>query len=81
MVNVTVKNYQNARVYIIIIPNRELFWVRMIDVQGGLGIKNKSDTVKKEIHGMFENKNPTEKQIRKYKRSEREFDEKSKSSF
>ena len=81
MVNISVKNYQNARVYIIITPNRELFWVKMIDVQRGLGIKNKSYTVKKEIHGIFENKNPTEKQIRKYKRSEKEFDEKSKSSF
>ena len=32
----------------------------MIDVQEGLGVKNISDLVRKEIHGIFETKNPTE---------------------
>ena len=31
----------------------------MDDVQEGLGIKNISDLVRKEIHGIFETKNPT----------------------
>ena len=51
----------------------------MIDVQNGLCLKNISDLVRKEIHGIFEIKNPTHGQIRKYKRTEKEIDKKSKS--
>ena len=39
MVDISVEIYQNARVYTITIRNRELFWVRIIDVQRRLGIK------------------------------------------
>ena len=42
----------------------------MHDVQDGLGIKNISDLVRKEIHGIFETKDPTKDLIRKYKRRE-----------
>ena len=35
MVNISVKNYQNARVHTITIINKKLFWVKMIDVQNG----------------------------------------------
>ena len=38
-----------------------------------------SDLVRKEIHGIFGTKTPTEKQIRKYKRSEKELDKESNS--
>ena len=38
----------------------ELFWVKMNDVQKGLGIKNMSDLVRKELHGIFETGKPTE---------------------
>ena len=48
VVNISVKNYQNARIHTITIINRELFWAKMIDVQNGLGIKNISDLVRKE---------------------------------
>ena len=40
MVDISVENYQNAQVYTITVGNRELFWVRMIDVQNVLCIKN-----------------------------------------
>ena len=33
MVDISVENYQNVLVYTIAVGNRELFWVRMIDVQ------------------------------------------------
>ena len=52
----------------------------MIDIQNGLGIKNISDLVRKEIYGIFETKNPTEKQIRKYKCSQQEINRESNSS-
>ena len=79
MFNISVQNYKNAQVYTITVPNRELFWVRMINVQKGSGVKNMSDLVRKEIHGIFETKNPTKEQIKKNKRSEKETDKKSKS--
>ena len=50
--------------------NRILFWVRMHDVQDGLGVEDISDLIRKEIHEIFETKNPTKDQIRKYKRPE-----------
>ena len=55
----------------------ELFWVKMNDVQKGLCIKNMSDLVRKELHGIFETNNPTEEQIKRYKLSLREITNKS----
>ena len=71
---ITVQNYINAGVHTIISGNRELFWVKMIDVQTGLGIKSNFDLVRKEICSIFETKKPAKKQIRKYKRSQKEID-------
>ena len=79
-INISVKNYQNARVHTITMINKELFSVKMIDAQNGLGIKNISYLVRKEIYGIFETKNPAKKQIRKYKRSQKERDRESNSS-
>ena len=67
-----VKNYQTARVHTITFNNKELFWVKMIDVQNGLGIKNIFDLVRKRIYGIFETKNPTKKEFRKCKQSQKE---------
>ena len=38
----------------------------MIDVEKGLGLKNISHLVRKQIQGMYETKYPTEEQKRKY---------------
>ena len=46
----------------------------MNDIQSGLGIKNISDLVRKEILGRCDTENPREKQIRNYKRSQSEID-------
>ena len=40
MVVITVQNYTNAEVHVIKVGNRELFWVKMIDVQDCRGVKN-----------------------------------------
>ena len=53
MVDISVENYQNVLVYTITVGKRELFWVKMMDVQNGFGIKNMSDLVRKEIHGIY----------------------------
>ena len=65
MVVVSVKNYA---VCTIKIGNKKSFWVKMNDVQNGLGVKNMSDLVRKEIHGIFQTKNPTKDQVEKFKR-------------
>ena len=45
----------------------------MKNVHDGLGVKNMSDLVLKEIHGICETKNPTKEQIKKYKMTERKI--------
>ena len=67
MVVITAQNYNNAKVHTITLENRELFWVKMTDLQDGLGVKNISDLVSKEIYGIFETKNLTKERIRKHK--------------
>ena len=53
----------------IIKSNRRQFWVKIRNVHDELGIKNVSDLIGKEIHGIFDTKNPTKGRIRKCKRS------------
>ena len=73
---VTVQKYTDAEVHTITVGNRKLFSVKIMDVQNKLGIKNISDLVRKDIQGIFEIKNPTKKQVRKYKRSQKEISKK-----
>ena len=56
MVVVNVQAYAEARVNTIKVGNKKLFWVKMVDVQKGLRLKNMPDLVKKEICGIFETK-------------------------
>ena len=44
----------------------------MIDVQKGLGLKNISHLIRKQIQGMYETKYPTKEQKGKYIRTEEE---------
>ena len=48
----------------------------MKDVGSGMGVKNTSDLVLKEIHGILKTKNPTKEQINEYKMTERVIYEK-----
>ena len=59
---VTAKAYQNAKVHFIQVKND--LWVSMKDVKNGLGVKNISDLVLKEIEGRSEKKYKT-KQTKK----------------
>ena len=45
----------------------------MKDVGSGMGLKNISDLVLKEIYGIFKTKNPTEKQVNEYKMTKRQI--------
>ena len=53
----------------------------MRDVQNGLGLKNISDLVRKEIQGIYQTKSPTEEQKRKYIRTEKELTKKDTDDF
>ena len=46
----------------------------MCDAQAESGVQNISDLVRKKIWGIFETKNATKDQIKKYKRNEKELD-------
>ena len=73
MVVITIEKCENAKINTVKVGNKELFCIRMIDIQNGLGLKNMSDLVRKEIHGIFSTDKPTSKQIKKYKRSLQEL--------
>ena len=45
----------------------------MKDIRSGMGIKNISDLVLKEIYGICETKNPTKEQVHEYKMTKREI--------
>ena len=70
---ISAEEYKNAGVHILKI--REI-WLSMKNVHNGLGVKNISDLILKEIYGIYETKNLTKRQIRKYKMTEREIFEK-----
>ena len=53
----------------------------MNDVQNRLGVKNMSDLVRKGIFGIFETKNPTKDEVKKYKRRENELHNSSNATF
>ena len=45
----------------------------MKDAGSGIGVKNISDLVLKEIHGICKTKNPTKEQVNEYKMTKREI--------
>ena len=69
MVVITVEKCREANIDVVTIENSDLFWIKINDVQQGLGVQNISDLVTKEKKGIFNTDNPTNVQINKYKRS------------
>ena len=51
---ISAKSYKNAKVHTIQVKND--LWVSMKDIGNGLGVKNISDLVLKEIYGAYEKK-------------------------
>ena len=62
MVFITTENYLNAKVHTITVKNKKLFWVKIADVQRGLGLKNIPDLVRKEMWGIYETRDITNDQ-------------------
>ena len=66
------EGYENAKVMYLKNKNGDL-WEIMKGVKDGLGVKNMSDLVLKEIYGAHGKKNLTKEEIECYKMTEREF--------
>ena len=73
---ISAKGYKNASVHFLKVKKTDEIWSSMKDVGRGMGVKNISDLVLKEIYGICETKNPTKEQINEYKMTEREIYEK-----
>ena len=69
---ISAEGYKNANVAFLTIKTNEI-WVGMKDIGNGIGYKNISDLVLKEIYGICETKNPTKKQVNEYKMTKREI--------
>ena len=54
-----------------LVKNYQTIWASMKNVQDGLGVKNMSNLILKEIYGIYETKNLTKEQIKKCKMTER----------
>ena len=57
MVVITIEKCREANIDVVTMKNSSLFWIKMNGVQEGLGLKNISDLVIKEIKGIFNVKN------------------------
>ena len=69
------QGYVNASVNILKIRKTDKIWISRKDIGDGLGVKNISDLVLKEIYGIYEKK-LTKEEIKNYKMTEREIFEK-----
>ena len=64
---ISAEGYQNANVEVLTTKTTSEIWVNMKDVGSGMGVKNISDLVLKEIYGICETKNPTKRQVNEHK--------------
>ena len=67
------EGYKNAGVAFKKVRKSDEIWVSMKDVRKSMGVKNISDLVLKEIHGILKTKNLTKEQIKKYKMAQKEI--------
>ena len=70
------EGYKNAGVHVLRVKKTAEICSSMKDVHKGLGVKNMSDLVLKKTYGIKKTKILTNKQIQKYKMTEREIFEK-----
>ena len=70
---IDVQNYLNAGVQTVQVKDEGYFWVKMFDVQKRLGVKNICDLVRKETMGIVGTSKPSNKDLKKYKRSLQEI--------
>ena len=56
---ISTEGYKNANVYHLIVRNNGEIWASIKDSGRGMGVKNISDLVLKEIHAVLKTKNRT----------------------
>ena len=64
---------KKIKMHTITVKNKDCFWVKMKNVENGLGLKWLRGMVENKICGIYEIKNLTKKQRRKYKRTASEI--------
>ena len=67
------EGYKNANVEFLTIRTTSEIWVSLKDVGSGIGVKNISDLVLKEIYGICETQKPSKEQVNEYKMTKREI--------
>ena len=70
---ISAETYENANVEFLTTKTTSEIWVSMKDVRSGMGLKNISDLVLKEVYGICETKNPAKKQVNEYKMTKRKI--------
>ena len=70
---ISAEGYKIANVEFLTIKTTSEIWVNMKDVGSGIGVKNVSGVVLKEIYCICETKNPTKEQVNDYKMTKREI--------
>ena len=60
---ISADGYKNANVEFLTIKSTSKIWENMKDVGSGMGVKNMSDLVLKEIYGICEAKDATKKTV------------------
>ena len=73
---ISTEGYEKVNVHHLIVQKTGEIWAVMKNAGSGMGVKNISDLVSKEIHGALKTKNPTKEQINEYKMTERAIYEK-----
>ena len=67
------EGYKNAKVHFFKIRKTGELWISIKDVGDGLGVKNISDLVLKEIYGIYEKRKLTKEEIKCFKTTKREI--------
>ena len=70
---ISAEGYKNAKVHFLKIRKTGELWISIKDVGNGLGVKNISDLVLKEIYGIYEKRKLTKEEIKYFKMTEREI--------
>ena len=70
---ISTEGYKNAKVDVKIVRETGEMWVSMKNVGNGIGVKNISDSVLKEIYGICETKNPSKEQVNEYKMTKKQI--------
>ena len=73
---ISAEGYKNANVAFLTIKTSSEIWVSMKDVRSGIGVKNISDLVLKEIYHICETKNPSQEQVNEYKMTKKQIHKK-----